>query len=174
MIFALLISAACALLGYCLGRLDQLAKGSVSRLEESIEDLLPGIECGQCGYPGCKPYAAAIAAGEASIALCPPGGATLMQGLSDLLNQDLPPAPPEEGPAAFTQVAFINEADCVGCTLCVPPCPFDAIVGTPQAMHTVVMKYCTGCELCLPACPVDCISLRPIIGGTPLTRESGV
>jgi len=124
-----------------------------------IEQVLPRIQCAQCGYPGCAPYAAAIAAGEAEINRCPPGGEHTIRRLAELLGRDPLPMDPTTGNASMDQVALIDEAACIGCNLCVRACPVDAIVGVPQAMHTVVGAHCTGCELCLPRCPVDCIDM---------------
>lgn len=126
-------------------------------LPREIDSLLPQTQCAQCGYPGCMPYAEAVAAGNA-IDLCPPGGPELVIQLRDLMGPD---APVEQ--IAITQpetmLAVIDEAKCIGCALCLPPCPVDAIVGANGFMHTVLAQDCTGCELCIPACPVDCISL---------------
>jgi electron transport complex protein RnfB len=129
---------------------------------EQIEVLLPQTQCGQCSYPGCRPYAEALAAGEAEINRCPPGGETTMIALADLLGHD---PLPMEGVAAEEQpkaVAVIREAECIGCTLCIQACPVDAILGAAKQMHTVIEAECTGCELCLPPCPVECIDMLPI------------
>jgi electron transport complex protein RnfB len=126
-----------------------------------IEKLLPRIQCGQCGYPGCRPYAAAIAAGTAEINRCPPGGARTIQRLAELLGRDPLPLDSSLGTASTQRVARIDESACIGCNLCVRACPVDAIVGIPQAMHTVIKAHCTGCELCLAPCPVDCIAMVP-------------
>ena len=138
------------------------ATGPFADFVERVNDILPQTQCGQCGYPGCRPYARALAAGEAAINLCPPGGAEAIRALSVLLNEKplaldarLPPAMPP-------QVAVIRESECVGCALCLPACPVDAIVGAPRKTHTIVADACVGCELCLPPCPVDCIEMRPL------------
>ena len=126
-------------------------------LVETIDNLLPQTQCAQCGYPGCRPYAEALANGNAEINLCPPGGQALFVELAALLDQ-----PNAESPkAASNLLAVIDEAECIGCTLCLPPCPVDAIVGAQGVMHTVIAQECTGCELCVPACPVDCIAVVP-------------
>lgn len=135
-----------------------LAPDEVSVTEE-IERLLPRIQCGQCGYPGCRPYAQAIAAGRAEINRCPPGGDTTIRQLADLLGRETLALDESLGQASMRRVALIDESACIGCNLCVRACPVDAIVGVHQFMHTVIRNHCTGCELCLPPCPVDCIHL---------------
>lgn len=126
-----------------------------------IERLLPRIQCGQCGYPGCRAYAAAVADGSAEINRCPPGGEHTVERLAALLGRDPRPLDRTLGSASTRRVALIDEGACIGCNLCARACPVDAIVGVPQAMHTVLRNHCTGCELCLPPCPVDCIELVP-------------
>lgn len=122
----------------------------------AINRLLPQTQCAQCGYVGCEPYAQALADGDAATHLCPPGGERLFHQLNTLLGKELTgPPPPEPEPA----VAKIDESACIGCALCLPPCPVDAIAGASGYLHTVIEAECTGCELCIPACPVDCISL---------------
>ena len=129
-----------------------------SELVERVNDLLPQTQCAQCGYPGCRPYAAAIVEDGEAINLCPPGGNETVQRLADLLGR--PESPPlATGPAA-PAVAVIDESLCIGCTYCRVACPVDAIVGAHQFMHTVIEQECTGCELCLAPCPVDCIAMR--------------
>jgi len=127
-------------------------------LGEKIEAILPQTQCGQCGYPGCRPYAEAINKGEADINLCPPGGMEGVQRLADLLGREVKPLEAEEKPKA---IAFIDEQTCIGCTLCIQACPVDAIVGAAKQMHTIVDDLCTGCELCVPPCPVECITMEP-------------
>lgn len=131
-------------------------KDDDSGLVEAIDAVLPQTQCAQCGYPGCRPYAEAVAAG-AVIDLCPPGGRATFDALQALLGRGEGLAPPAPEPA----IARIREAECIGCFLCIRACPVDAIIGAPGFMHTVIEKECTGCELCLPACPVDCIDLVP-------------
>ncbi len=132
---------------------------------DRIDALLPQTQCAQCGYPGCRPYARAVAAGEAGIDQCPPGGAETMQALAELLGREA--LPPDAAPGTGEPVvAVIREADCIGCARCLPACPVDAIVGAPQYLHTVLEAECTGCELCLAPCPVDCIELVAT-GGRP-------
>jgi Na+-translocating ferredoxin:NAD+ oxidoreductase subunit B len=128
---------------------------------ERIEALLPQTQCTRCGYPGCRPYAAAIVAGKAQINQCPPGGSATIHALADLLGVDFQPLNPANGVEAPPRVAWIDESRCIGCARCLPPCPTDAIVGAAKYLHTVLIERCTGCELCLPPCPVDCIEMRP-------------
>ncbi len=125
-------------------------------LVEQVNKLLPQTQCAQCGYPGCRPYAAAIVEDKAAINLCPPGRDETMQRLADLLGRDPAPLAAAPGEAAL---AIVDESLCIGCTYCREVCPVDAIVGAHQFMHTVVSMECTGCELCVPRCPVDCISM---------------
>ena len=131
--------------------------GDDQGLIETIDALLPQTQCGQCGYPGCRPYAEALAGGEA-IDRCPPGGRETFEALKALLAAEGGVAPPAAQPLR----ARIREAECVGCFLCAEACPVDAILGAPGFMHSVLAAHCTGCELCLPACPVDCIDLVPL------------
>ncbi|HRH82396.1 MAG TPA: electron transport complex subunit RsxB [Thiobacillaceae bacterium] len=127
-------------------------------LVEKIDAILPQTQCGQCGFPGCKPYAEAIAKGEADINKCPPGGDDGIRRMAELLGVE--PKPLGEGLAHKPKsVAVIDENTCIGCTLCIQACPVDAIVGAAKQMHTIIEAQCTGCELCLPPCPVDCISM---------------
>lgn len=130
-------------------------------LIEKIDQLLPQTQCGQCGHPGCRPYAEAIAAGEA-INKCPPGGETTIQALADLLGREPEPLDAEEGAATERRVAFIREEECIGCTKCIQACPVDAILGAAKQMHTVLIDECTGCDLCVEPCPVDCIDMLPL------------
>lgn len=128
-------------------------------LVEKIDAVLPQTQCGQCGFPGCKPYATAIAAGEADINMCPPGGEDGVKKLAELLGVEPKDLNAEPRPKA---VAVIDENTCIGCTLCIQACPVDAILGSAKHMHTIISSECTGCELCLAPCPVDCITMRPL------------
>jgi electron transport complex protein RnfB len=126
---------------------------------DQIDAVLPQTQCGQCGFAGCRPYAEAIAGGEADINQCPPGGEVTIQALADLLGVDVKPLNEEHGHHAEKTVAIIDENTCIGCTLCIQACPVDAILGAAKQMHTVIESECTGCALCLPPCPVDCIEM---------------
>jgi electron transport complex protein RnfB len=126
---------------------------------DQIDALLPQTQCAQCGYPGCRPYAEAIASEQADINQCPPGGEAGIQALADLLGREVKPLNPENGEEKPKTVVLIDEQRCIGCTLCIQACPVDAIVGAAKLMHTVIESECTGCNLCLPPCPVDCIDI---------------
>ncbi|KAA3640024.1 MAG: electron transport complex subunit RsxB [Proteobacteria bacterium] len=129
---------------------------------EQINQVLPQTQCGQCGYPGCKPYAEAIAKGEAPINQCPPGGQEGIRKLAALLDVEELELNPDNGIAdEVDTIVEIVEADCIGCTKCIQVCPVDAIVGAAKHMHTIIGDECTGCDLCIPACPVDCIIQIP-------------
>lgn len=133
-------------------------------LADRIEDLLPQTQCTKCGYNGCRPYAEAIAAGDANYNQCPPGGAEGIARLAGLLGKPVIPLNPVNGSEHPRAVAFIDESLCIGCTLCLQACPVDAIVGAPKQMHTIIEAQCTGCDLCVPPCPVDCIAMLPVTG----------
>lgn len=135
-----------------------------TELAARIDAALPQTQCTRCGYPDCARYAAAIAAGEAEINQCPPGGQEGVQRLAAITGRSALPLNPEHGLEGPLTVAVIDENWCIGCTLCIKACPTDAIVGANKRMHTVLEPYCTGCELCIPVCPVDCISLENVSG----------
>jgi electron transport complex protein RnfB len=163
MLTALLVMTGLALaLGTVLGYASIRFKVEGDPLVEKIDAILPQTQCGQCGYPGCKPYATAIASGEADINQCPPGGEAGIRALADLLGVEPKPLNAEHGAPKPKSVAVIDENICIGCTLCIQACPVDAILGTAKHMHTVIASECTGCELCLAPCPVDCITMEPI------------
>ena len=128
---------------------------------ERLDRILPQTQCGQCGFTGCRPYAEAMARGEADIDRCPPGGDAGARALAKLLGIEAKPYDRNRGEHKPPLVAVIVEADCIGCTKCIQACPVDAIVGASKLMHVVVEPLCTGCELCVPACPVDCIEMKP-------------
>ncbi len=128
---------------------------------DEIDNILPQTQCGQCGHPGCRPYAEAIAAGE-PINKCPPGGETTIKALADLLDVEPLPLDAEHGVESIKKVASIREDECIGCTKCIQACPVDAILGAAKQMHTIIEQECTGCDLCVEPCPVDCIDMLPI------------
>jgi electron transport complex protein RnfB len=141
-------------------------------LIQRIDALLPQTQCGKCGHPGCKPYAEGIANGEA-INKCPPGGSETISALAELLKIPVLELDPERG-SAPAQIAFIREAECIGCTKCIQACPVDAIVGAAKLMHTVIIDECTGCDLCVAPCPVDCIEMHPLPVATVLPIVGGL
>src|SRR3990167_972937 len=130
---------------------------------KTLDAVLPQTQCGECGYPGCLPYAEALAYGQATIDCCPPGGIKTLKALSQLLHIDSTPYFKQvEQNTRHPQIAIIREAECIGCTKCIPACPVDAIIGSPKHMHSVLKDSCTGCGLCVAPCPVDCITLVEI------------
>ena len=148
-----------AAFGALLGFAAEKFKTEGNPIADEINNILPQTQCGQCGYPGCRPYAEAIADGEA-INKCPPGGEAGVQALADLLDLEPLPLDAEHGEAKkVTTVAFIREDECIGCTKCIQACPVDAILGAAKQMHTVIISECTGCDLCVEPCPVDCIDM---------------
>jgi len=159
MLIAILTIAAIALIaGLGLSFASRRLPSSDGDLVEQVNDLLPQTQCAQCGYPGCRPYAAAVVEGSAAINLCPPGGDETLNRLAELLGRDIIPLAESVTPA----IAIIDESLCIGCTHCLSACPVDAISGAHQLMHTVIESECTGCELCVAPCPVDCIIMRPV------------
>ena len=131
-------------------------------LAERINDALPQTQCTRCGFPDCKAYAQAIAQDNAPINQCPPGGLEGIAVLSQITGRPALPLNPDNGTEGPMTVAVIDEAWCIGCTLCIKACPTDAILGSNKVMHTVIEAACTGCDLCLPVCPVDCIEMVPV------------
>ena len=158
----LALGALAVVFGLILGYAAIRYKVEGDPLVEKIDALLPQTQCGQCTYPGCRPYANAIAKGEADINQCPPGGETTIIALADLLGKDPKPLNPENGAEKPPRVAIIDEQVSIGCTLCIQACPVDAILGAAKQMHTVIEEECTGCDLCVPPCPVDCIDMVEI------------
>ncbi len=130
-------------------------------IADDIDALLPQTQCTRCGYNGCRPYSEAIANGLAAINQCPPGGSATITALANLLHREILPLNPDNGVEGPALVAVIDEARCIGCIKCLPPCPVDAIVGARRQIHTVIEDLCTGCELCVAPCPVDCIAMVP-------------
>jgi electron transport complex protein RnfB len=143
-------------------------------LVDRIDALLPQTQCRQCGYPGCRPYAEAVAAGRAGINQCPPGGEETIRDLATLLHRPIEPLAPEFGAVKPPMAAVIDEAVCIGCTLCIKACPVDAIVGAAKLMHTVIAAECTGCELCIPPCPVDCIAMVETVEARPRKERAAL
>src|SRR5438067_3766145 len=132
-------------------------------LADRIDALLPQKQCMRCGYGACRPYAEAVASGAAKLNRCPPGGEQTIAALSQLTGRPLEPLDPACGATTPLSVARIDEAACIGCTLCIAACPVDAIVGAAKRMHAILPSVCTGCELCIPPCPVDCIVMEPAL-----------
>jgi len=133
-------------------------------LADQLEDLLPQTQCTKCGYPACRPYAEAMARGEAEINQCPPGGMEGVRRLAAATGRQVIPINPANGLERPRPVAFIDESLCIGCTLCIQACPVDAILGAAKQMHTILPSLCTGCDLCVAPCPVDCIAMVPVTG----------
>jgi electron transport complex protein RnfB len=152
----LIITGIALAAGLLLSTAARKLPGDPDQIVNQINDLLPQTQCAQCGYPGCRPYAQAVASDEAAINLCPPGGEDTVRRLADLLGRE--PVPLAQA-APVTSIAVIDETLCIGCTHCRDACPVDAITGAHQFMHTVITDECTGCELCIMPCPVDCISM---------------
>jgi Na+-translocating ferredoxin:NAD+ oxidoreductase subunit B len=151
-----------AIFGAILGFAAVKFKVEGDPIVDQIDALLPQTQCGQCGHPGCRPYAQAIAEGEA-INHCPPGGQATINALADLLDIEAPSLDAEHGEASdVKKVAYIREDECIGCTKCIQACPMDAILGAAKHMHTVIADECTGCDLCVEPCPVDCIDMIPV------------
>lgn len=158
---AILTIAAIALIaGVALSFASRRLPADPEELVEQVNRLLPQTQCAQCGYPGCRPYAQSIVAGDAAINLCPPGGDDTIRRLAATLGKDVLPL--AEKPSLQRAVAVIDETLCIGCTHCRSACPVDAIVGAHQLMHTIIESECTGCELCVAPCPVDCITMRSL------------
>jgi len=132
---------------------------AMTSLADAIDALLPQTQCTKCGYQGCRPYAEAIAQGDADINQCPPGGSAGIRKLAQLLGREQKELNPANGIKKPRTAALIDESRCIGCMLCIHACPVDAIVGRSRQMHTVLTEFCTGCDLCVPPCPVDCIEM---------------
>ena len=158
LIAILVLGSIAAIFGALLGFASVRFKVDADPIVDQLDALLPQTQCGQCGYPGCKPYAEAITNGE-EINRCPPGGESTVQALADLLDIEAKPLDVVERPPSY---AYIREDECIGCTKCIQACPVDAILGAAKLMHTVIIDECTGCDLCVDPCPVDCIDMLPI------------
>ena len=158
-IIALLGLALC--FGLLLGFASVRFKVEGNPLVEQIDGMLPQTQCGQCGYPGCRPYAEAIADGD-EINKCPPGGQATVEALADLLDVEATPLQGDHEEEPVKKLAYIREDECIGCTKCIQACPVDAILGAAKQMHTVIESECTGCDLCVEPCPVDCIDMNPV------------
>ncbi|MFN3714108.1 MAG: electron transport complex subunit RsxB [Alcanivoracaceae bacterium] len=169
--------ALAAVFGALLGFASEKFRVEGDPIVDQIDALLPQTQCGQCGHPGCRPYAEAIAGGE-DHNRCPPGGEVTVVALSELLGREVLPLDAEEGSAVdVKRVAVIREDECIGCTKCIQACPVDAIVGAAKLMHTVIADECTGCDLCVEPCPVDCIDmveLAPTLNTWSWQRPPGV
>lgn len=163
MLYGVLIAVAALVLlalifGGILGYAAERFRVEGNPLVNQVDALLPQTQCGQCGFPGCKPYAESIVNGDA-INKCPPGGEFTIQALADLLDIEPQPLDAEHGVDQGKRVAIIREDECIGCTKCIQACPVDAILGAARHMHTVIETECTGCDLCVEPCPVDCIDM---------------
>ena len=156
----ILLTLLALLFGVLLGFAAEKFKVQGNPIVDQIEAILPQTQCGQCGFPGCRPYAEAIANGEI-INKCPPGGQATIEKLADLMGVEVPQAS-DEVTKSIKKVAFIHEDMCIGCTKCIQACPVDAIVGGTKSMHTVIKDECTGCDLCVSPCPTDCIEMIPV------------
>lgn len=153
--------ALAVLFGAILGFASIRFKVEGNPIVDQINEILPQTQCGQCGYPGCRPYAEAIANGDA-INKCPPGGQATVNALADLLDMEPQTLDAGADEVPVTRIAYIREAECIGCTKCLQACPVDAILGAAKQMHTVLADECTGCDLCVDPCPVECIEMRPV------------
>ena len=160
-IAVVVLSVLALVFGALLGFASVRFKVEGNPIVDQINDVLPQTQCGQCGYPGCRPYAEAIANGD-EINKCPPGGESTMKKLAGLMGVDEKPLAGGEQAEPIKTVAYIREDECIGCTKCIQACPVDAILGATRQMHTVLIDECTGCDLCVEPCPVDCIDMLPV------------
>ncbi len=159
----LALASLCLIFGAILGFASVKFKVEGNPVIDQIDAILPQTQCGQCGHPGCRPYATAIAENGEEINKCPPGGQATINALADLLDVEAPTLDEEHGEESdVKKVAFVREDECIGCTKCIQACPVDAILGAAKQMHTIVTDLCTGCDLCVDPCPVDCIDMLPV------------
>ena len=158
----IIFSGLTLILGLVLGYAAIRFKVKGNPLVDQIDAILPQTQCGQCDFPGCRPYAEALAKGEAQINQCPPGGQEGADALAELLGVETLKLNEEHGETKPDHVVYVDEKLCIGCTLCIQACPVDAFVGASKVMTTVIEKECTGCDLCIPVCPVDCIYVKEI------------
>ncbi|MBA3581686.1 MAG: electron transport complex subunit RsxB [Gammaproteobacteria bacterium] len=165
----IIVSSIIALIGALLAYMTlHLKIKNNDQLINQIDALLPQTQCGQCSFPGCRPYATAITQGNADINQCPPGGSATIKALAHLLSRESKPLNPANGvEEKVSLLAVIDENICIGCTLCIKACPVDAILGASKQMHTVIAQECTGCKLCVAPCPVDCILMVPVENNLP-------
>lgn len=155
----IILGSLCALIGIVLVVIAKKNKSNTNVLVDRIDSLLPQTQCGQCEFPGCRPYATAISNKEADINRCSPGGEATIQKLADLLGCEPKPLSEEVASTKPKQIAVIEEQYCIGCVKCIQACPVDAIIGAKGQMHTIIPDLCTGCELCISPCPMDCIEM---------------
>ena len=157
--------------------MESPAAPATAALADRLDALLPQTQCTRCGFAGCRPYAEAMASGEAAANRCPPGGESTLLTLASMLGVDPAPLDPSCGTFTPPQVAVIDTATCIGCAKCLPACPVDAILGARKQLHVVVVAECNGCELCLAPCPVDCIRMvatgEPLLATSELARRAG-
>lgn len=162
LLYALIALGSLALIfGLILGFAGVRFKVESNPIVDQVDEILPQTQCGQCGYPGCRPYAEAIANGD-DVNKCPPGGDATVKKLADLMGVEATPLAGGEAQEPIKTVAYIREDECIGCTKCIQACPVDAILGATRQMHTVLIDECTGCDLCVEPCPVDCIDMLPV------------
>ena len=159
--FILGLAAVLLTIGFILSLLSGKGKEeSGDDLSSLLNDTLPGVQCGQCGYPGCLNYARAVASGEAPCNKCIPGGPDTTLALAQILGIE-PPQDEDGDEKYFTPrtVAFIHKRPCTGCSRCKKVCPVDAIKGAIKEAHEVLTEECTGCGECVKTCPEECIEL---------------
>lgn len=157
----ILLAVLSILIAVLLNKANRIFVRKENPLIEQVNALLPQTQCGQCQFPGCRPYATAIIEEHAAINRCPPGGSEVIAQLASLLNRELLPLDATHGEHTAPTLVRIRESECIGCTLCIQACPVAAIVGAPKMIHTILATDCTGCNLCIPPCPVDCIDIIP-------------